>query len=127
MAILDFNLDEVPELKAVAPGEYSVSILSADERTDKNGNPGIRMVMKISGEEDVKPLSYWLSLPGDKEEGEDRNRKLRTLKRFLECFGLILPLEVDDLVGEEGWVLLSIETSDDYGDQNRIKRFLIQH
>ena len=124
--ILDYNLEDVPELKAVAPGEYSLTIINVEEKVDKNGNPGILVMMKIADEE-AKSVTTWLSLPGDDDEVEVKNRKLRNLKRFLECFSLTLPLEVSDMVGSEGWAILRLEDDEEYGEQNRIKRFLVQN
>ena len=124
--ILDYNLEDVPELKAVAPGEYSLTIINVEEKIDKNGNPGILVVMKIV-DEDAKPVITWLSLPKDDEEAEVRDNKLRNLKRFLECFSLTLPLEVSDMVGSEGWVILQLKDNEEYGEQNKIKKFLKQN
>ena len=124
--ILDYNLEDVPELKAVAPGEYSLTIINVEEKIDKNGNPGILVMMKIADEE-AKSVTTWLSLPGDDDEVEVKNRKLRNLKRFLECFSLTLPLEVSDMVGSEGWAILRLEDDEEYSEQNRIKRFLVQN
>ena len=71
--ILDYNLEDVPELKAVAPGEYSLTIINVEEKVDKNGNPGILVMMKIADEE-AKSVTTWLSLPGDDDEVEEIGR-----------------------------------------------------
>jgi hypothetical protein len=49
-------------------------------------------------------------------------------KQFATAFGLDYSRPFsweDDLVGLEGWVILGVKKSDEYGDQNNVSKYVL--
>ena len=125
---LQFNTTDVPELEVAPAGEYTVRIVKAEQR-DRRDKPGsmLALTLTLPGEANVKLLNHYQMLPDTAEGDKDKeNRVLRQLKSIGVCFGIDFNagVEPDALVGLEGRAILSIEESDEYGPQNRVKRFL---
>ena len=125
---LQFNTTDVPELEVAPAGEYTVRIVKAEQR-DRRDKPGsmLALTLTLPGEPNAKPLNHYQMLPDTAEGDKDKeNRVLRQLKSIGVCFGIDfnVGVEPDALVGLEGRAILSIEESDEYGPQNRVKRFL---
>ena len=54
---------------------------------------------------------------------------MRHFRNFAEAFGLDFsrPFDLeDDLPGKEGWLIVGIKKSDEYGDQNTVQKYLSQ-
>lgn len=125
MGILDYHLDDVPELLCVPDGQYQLEVTRAESKLDKNGNPGIQMVFSVMGQADTKRVGYWLSLPGESDDKDTANMKLRRVKAFAEAFNVTSANDNDDgFVGLSGWVVLALEEDPQYGETNRIRRFM---
>jgi len=127
MTTLKFNTKDVPEPQAVAAGEYVIRIIRAEVKARTKG-PGtmLALTFDLPGEGDTKLVNHWLMFPDTAEDEISENRVLRNLKAFGEAFDVDFEagIEVDELLRKEGKAILSVETSDEYGEQNRIKRFL---
>ena len=65
-------------------------------------------------------------LPADADDDKRRNSRLRAVKGFYEAFEVdyTKPVESDDLQGLTGWAIVVEENSDEYGTQNRVRRFV---
>ena len=121
--LLDYNLTDVPDLVVVPEGEYQIMIKSVESKQDKNNNPGMQVRLKIDGVENAKTFTTWVSLPGPSDDEDTKNDKLRGLKRFVEGFGIQMPIDMENLAGMSTMVILGVRTSEEYGDQNNIKRY----
>ena len=67
-----------------------------------------------------------MGLPGADADEKQRNNASFKIKLFLETFDLD-PKSLDDpqdLIGAEGWAILGLEESDEYGEQNFVKKFI---
>ena len=128
MSLIDVNPGEAKELVAVEAGEYEVSILSAElkESQNKPGNQMIEVNLRIEGEPLAKPLRDWLQLPNGNDDEGSKNRKLLKLSAFCKCFeyDFSAGIETEDLPGLSGRVILGLENSEEFGDQNRVRRYL---
>lgn len=127
MTTLKFNTKDVPEPQPVAAGEYVIRIIRAEVKPRTKGQGTmLALTFDLPGEGDTKLVNHWLMLPDTAEDETSENRVLRNLKAFGEAFDVDFEagIEVDDLLRKEGKAILSVETSDEYGEQNRIKRFL---
>ena len=130
-SFLDFNLDEVPELHAV-PGnrEYRLKVRDANVQESKGdqtaGQDLILMRFNIEDEPDTKQVTYPIMLPHDSLDEEQNNNRKRQLKRVVEALGLdpASGFNIEELVGEECWAILTVEESAQYGETNSIKRFI---
>lgn len=129
MSLVDVNVGEAVELKAVPNGEYEISIISAEivPVRAKPENSQIAMVYRINDEPHAQIMRDWLGLPNANSDDEQiQNRKLLRIKDFCHAFDYDTEggIETDDLPGLVGKAVLKVEHSDEYGDQNRVVRYL---
>lgn len=130
MSILDltnYNVPEAEEPTAAEAGEYEIRIIECDGvRENEAGNPYILPRFEIPSEPTSKDFTKYMALPHDDMDPKKLARTLATLKNFGAAFGIDFSrqIEFDELPGLTGWVILGVENSDEYGDQNYIKRFI---
>jgi len=125
-----WDMDKREEL-TVAPDntEKHLRIISVRKGIDKNQNTYYMPTLEIMNEPDTKDLTDFISIPD--RETMDRKAFIRAKSRlqdFGACFGADLtrafdPLE--DWQGLEGWCILGVTTSDQYGEQNKITRYIL--
>jgi len=73
-----------------------------------------------------------LVLPIPADEESKRRMFLLKAKDFSKCFAYIipplqweqLPVKLSDAVGHEGWVLVDVETSDEFGTRNTVGKYI---
>ncbi len=127
MSMLQFNVKDVREPQPVAAGEYTVRIVRAEVKPRSNGQGTmLALTFDLPGEGDARLVNHWLMFPDTATDEASTNRVLRNLKAFGEAFDVDFEagIEVDELLRKEGKAILSVETSEEYGEQNRVKRFL---
>ena len=124
MGILDYNLEDVPDLEILAPDEYQLEVVIAERKDDKNGDPGLKLALK-SDVANTSLIGHWIGLPGDSDDEDTKNAKLRKLKTFVNAFSITKHEEDEDLVGTRGFCLIGIKESDDYGKQNKVTKFVV--
>ncbi|MFH1547215.1 MAG: hypothetical protein ABIC57_01895, partial [bacterium] len=72
---------------------------------------------------------FWELADRDKLTPKETQRGIYQFGRFAECFGIDYSRPFsweDDLNGLEGWVILGLKKSEEYGDQNIIKKFVVK-
>jgi len=129
MGFLDnLNLDDVQAPNAVPGGaEYKIRIV--DVKTDpsypdgmprnKNDEPYLLPRFQILDQpNNPKEFTKYVSLAPD---------SLWKLKTFLDAFDMDTSSleQPTDMVGSEGWAILGHEESDEWGEQNFVKKFII--
>ena len=126
MSILDYNLDAVPEESTLPQGEYEVKILSAKSKDSKAGKPMLEIALGFPGEPDARSCFHYITLPAEGDEDKPINGKLRRLKGFYEAFGIDYssPVDMDTIVGETAYAIITEEEDEQYGNSNRVKRFM---
>jgi len=125
MGLLDFNLEEVPELECVPEGRYKLQIVRAETKLDSHGNPGMSLSFSIEGKPNTKRVSSWLALPGENDDADTANSKLRRIKNFVLSFGVSPSNDSDEgYIGLIGSAVLSVSETPEYGEQNVIRRFV---
>lgn len=70
---------------------------------------------------------FWDLCDRDKLDAKAFARNLTKFKNFAAAFGLDYskPFDLeDDLIGLEGWVILGVKKSDEYGDQNSVSKYM---
>ncbi len=134
-SILDIDTSDAVEPSAVEAGEYKVRItgqrkvkdengVSRVVRTGDTGNQYFIITFDIPAEEASKGFSKIFSVPTDSMEPKRRNSAKWTIEEFKRCFGL-LDLNWTTMIGKEGYVLLNKESSEKYGEQNGVVKFLV--
>ncbi len=132
MSFLNVNLNDVKDLVALPDGEYELRLYKAELKTVEKvdsvafGAEMINMAFDVPSETDAKDISHTLWLPKASDSEKDQQNALRRLKYFCDAFGIDYSsgINLDEIIGATGWALLKTESSDEYGDQNRIRRFI---
>jgi hypothetical protein len=127
MGVLEnLDLENVPELSAVAEGEYEVRIMDAGDHVSKtSGQNMIRVVLEIVGEPEAETLYHYITLPQFDDDERKKNGKLRRIKEFLSAFNLDQQSEYPEWIGLTGWALIGSETDERTGaPRNNVKRFI---
>lgn len=134
---LDFlgvDLDGIPD-QEVLPGntEAEVEVIRAEPGHNAEGKPWLRLTLRVVNVpemDDFQPANYFpfnhfLAYPSDLDDAEARIFKGRRLKQFYEAFEAPQPATSPDaFIGLRGKVILEVESSEEYGDRNRIRRVL---
>jgi hypothetical protein len=136
MALTDYSdlekeISSAPEPKTLARGtEVKVRIISVREGiSDKNDCRWYQPVFDVPADPMVTEFNdfFWdLSDAKGKIEDKQYQRTLNKFKNFAKAFRLDYsrPFSwADDLIGLEGWIIVGVRKSDDYGDQNTISKY----
>lgn len=140
--MLDFsqdNLEDGKEREAVPDGEYTLRLidwLSDDDGKikmyDKKDCPFIMPKFEIVGCEEAeysKDLMHYLKLPNSDMKKKDLNDARFHLNAFFTAFGIDHKQAIDpeSCIGLEADALLTIQDDPEYGEQNRVKRWIVSH
>ena len=123
------GIDDVPEVYIMPSGsEVEARVVSAMKKRDKNGTLFIMPFFDVPAEPDVAEFFKYIPLPTEGESEKENNNRKRTLKLFGECFSIDWSqgFEIEEIIGRTGWVLLGVSSSEEYGEQNTVKKFIIQ-
>jgi len=118
---------DAPEPKAVpADEEYKIRILSATQDMDKNQEPYFLPRFDIADQPLSKDFTKFIRIPHSGLDEKAMARARSQLRIFLECFGLPTSGQIDleDMQGKTGWAILGVEETEQYGEQNYIKKFI---
>lgn len=121
--LFDFDLDSVPNLKVLDPGEYQLRIEKAEKRKSKSGNIMIVVVFTAVNEPDADVIVDYMIIPSKTEEERTRNAKRRRLKEIVLAFGIEDYNNLSTWAGHFGYALLS-KQEDSFGVKNRVSRYL---
>ena len=133
MSILELDLDGAQEPTIVpADEEYKLRIIACDPvKEDKNGNDYIMPWFEVPDAPASKEFTKYLKLATAKNMKGLTPKQVNNLKwsnlTFLTCFGIDPKKKFkpeDDLPGKTGWAILGIESDEEYGDKNYIKKFV---
>ena len=132
----DVNFSDVVEPTTVSAGEeYRIRII--DIKTDdngelpvnKNGNRYLMPLFEIPEEVGAMNFSHYLGMPSADMDAKSSNEAKYRVQQFLKCFGFdpdSPPDDPEELVGAEGYAILGLKNDPQYGDQNTIRRFIVE-
>lgn len=127
---LDYNLNEVPDLKIARAGEAPLRCYKAEIRVSKGerslGQKMVMLSLEHATDPAIKDMNYVIMLPFQGIEEKQRIRRLNQLKEAARAFGVDYSkgINVKEFEGEEAWGVLTVENSDEYGQQNRVQRLI---
>ena len=128
--LLDIDTSDSQEPTTVEPGEYKVRITGFRKdndgkiiRTSEAGNKYFIVTFDIPDEEFSKGLSKVFSVPTLEMEAKRQNAVKWELECFKRAFGLA-EINFSNMVGKEGYAILGVSHSEQYGDQNEVKKFV---
>lgn len=128
---LEKEIANAPEPKILPRGaEVKARIIAVRTGvSDKNGATWYQPVFDVPSDPMVTEFNafFWDLSDRDKIEAKQSARNMTAFKNFAQAFGLDYSKPFsweDDLIGLEGWVILGVKKSDEYGDQNTISKFV---
>jgi len=129
---MEKEINEVPEAMVLKRGtEVKARIISIRSGvSDKNNAQWYQPVFDVPSEPLAKEFNdfFWDLADLQKLENEkQRLGSLRKFKNFAASFGLDYSRPFDweeDLVGLEGWLIVGVRKTDEYGDQNTVQKYL---
>jgi len=138
MALTDYSdleqeIKDAPEPKVLPAGsEVKARIINVRSGiSDKNDARWYSPVFDVPDDPMVVEFNafFWELADRDKLTPKEVQRGIYQFGRFAECFGLDYSRPFsweDDLNGLEGWIILGLKKSEDYGDQNTIKKYMVK-
>jgi hypothetical protein len=129
---LEKEISGAPEPKTLNVGaEVKARIVSVRTGiSDKNDCTWYSVVYDVPADPMVIEFSdFFWELDRSKLNAKQFQRSMYQFKQFAACFGVDYSRPFsweDDLPGKEGWVVLGVKKSDEYGDQNSVKRYVVK-
>lgn len=144
MALTDYSslekeITNVPEPTTLKKGtEVRARIISVrtgvvdKSESDYDGISYFSVTFDVPDEPLAKEFSDFFWDLADRDKIANISEKallgaMRHFRNFAEAFGLDFsrPFDLeDDLPGKEGWLIVGIKKSDEYGDQNTVQKYL---
>jgi hypothetical protein len=123
------GLEDAPEPKVIDAGkEAKLRIMEVRRDTDKNDKEYLMPRFEVVGEPTAMDFTDFMYIPDPGWMDEKQLvRNKDKLRKFLSAFGVDLTSTIDltsDLDGKEGWATLGVRSSDEFGDQNSIRKYL---
>jgi hypothetical protein len=130
---MEKEIKEAPEPKILAKGtEVKARIIAVREGvSDKNGAQWYQPVFDVPANPMVMEFNdfLWDPLDNAKIEPKQAARNAFRFKTFVQAFGIDLtrPFSwTDDLPGKEGWLIVGVKKSDEYGEQNSVSKYIVK-
>ena len=136
MALTDYSSLEqeimnTPEPKILAAGTTTkMRIISVRTGTsDKNGAKWFSPSFDVPEDPTVMEFNsfFWDPIDNDKLSPKQKFKNNNMFKDFIAAFGINLSRPInfeEDLIGLEGWGIVGVQKSEEYGDQNTVKKFV---
>ena len=127
MGFLDLNFDEVFEPKALTQGEYQLRVIDAGVKTSSKGKGdylGVRL--EVMNEPTAKTIQHVMMLPSSNDDIKKKNNRLFAIQSFIKACGMDpgANFNPEQLVGSTCWAILTEEADPEYGNQNRVRKFV---
>ena len=135
MALSDYSelekeISNAPEPKQLPAGsEVKARIVAVrDGISDKNDCHWHSVVFDVPEEPMVMEFNdFFWELDRSKLTPKQFQRSVYQFKQFASAFGIDFsrPFSwADDLPGKEGWLIVGVKKSEEYGDQNTVKKYV---
>lgn len=128
---LEREIEDAPEPKILPRGsEVKARIIAVREGiSDKNDAQWYMPVFDVPSDPMVIEFNdfMWDLADRDKLDAKAAQRSLYKFQKFAAAFNLDYsrPFSWEsDLIGLEGWVILGVKKSDEYGDQNNVSKYV---
>lgn len=126
---LGVNLDDVPAQHAVPGGEYQLCLVNAEvknQKPEKGDGKFIQASLEVVGYPNSKLINHVMMLPSQNDEDRKKNARLRNIGDFYKAFGIptVGKVNLASYFGNFGYGILTVEDGNEYGEQNRVKRFV---
>ena len=125
----EWNLDDSHEPIALKDGaEVILRVIEVTKSTRPETNTEYYTVrFEVPSEPLSKDITDWFDAPSLSMDPKRLNTARQKMKHFMASFDIDRTRPTDpteDWVGCEGWCVLSMRHSEQYGEQNRISKFI---
>ncbi len=125
----EWNLDDSHEPTVLKDGAEALLRIIEVVRGTSRFTEGTQYTVRfeVPAEPFSKDITDWFDEPTRGMDAKRLNDARQKMKHFMECFGIDKSRPSDpseDWIGCEGWCILSMRTNDQYGEQNRIAKFV---
>jgi hypothetical protein len=129
MPFLGLDYDNTWEPKSLPEAEYQIRVIEAkigQQKPEKGSGSFIQLRLEVLDEPEAKDFTHVMMLPGGQDDAKQRNARTRAIQNMLKTFGLDPAAvgNIEELQGRTGWAFLTEETSEEYGMQNRVRKFI---
>lgn len=128
---LEKEIANAPEPRTLPRGsEVKARIIAVRSGiSDKNDATWYQPVFDIPNDPMVTEFNafFWDLSDRDKIDEKQVARNMNAFKNFASSFGLDYSKPFsweDDLIGLEGWIIVGVKKTDEYGDQNTVSKYL---
>lgn len=127
---LEKEISEAPAPKVLARGtEVKARVIGIREGiSDKNDCQWRQVIFDVPDDPMVTEFNDFMwELDKEKLDAKQYQRSLYQFQQFAAAFGLDYSRPFDwegDVVGLEGWLIVGLRTSDDFGEQNTVKKYI---
>ena len=135
MSLVDYSemkdeINNAPEPKVLKAGtEVKVRIVKINTGISEKNDCGWKsIVFDVPADPMVKEFNdFFWNLDRDKLDSKSYERTKYQYRIFGAAFGIDYARPIDfeeELPGKEGWVIVGTKKSDEYGEQNNVKKYL---
>jgi len=129
MGLMEVDVNDAVEPIVIEAGqEVRVRVTSVRTGDDKNGKPYVMPVFEVPDEPNAKDFSDFMYSPDKgKLSAKELAKAKWKMKTFFDATGFdnSRPFDPeDDWIGLEGWVIVGVSKSEEYGEQNTIRKYL---
>lgn len=122
--IINLDFENTWEPESVPEGEYQLRVTNAELKAGKKG-PGLQLSLDIPSYPHSKDISHWFNLPKEGDDIKTINKRTRAIENCLIACGFAPgPFAPEQLIGAEPFAYLVEEEDEEYGKQNRVRRWL---
>lgn len=126
MPLLDMDLDNVIAPRILEEGEANLRVIGVEEgQSKKTGEDYLRIRLDPFEEVGANEIAVYLMLPNANNDAKTSNKRRYRIKEFMDAIGAT-SMDTDHWLGETCWAILGVQTSEEYGDQNTVKRFIVR-
>uniref|UniRef100_A0A6M3LIL6 Uncharacterized protein n=2 Tax=viral metagenome TaxID=1070528 RepID=A0A6M3LIL6_9ZZZZ len=137
MALTDYSdlekeILNAPEPKVLPAGsEVKARIIAIRSGvSDKNDVNWKQPVFDVPADPMVIEFNdfFWDLADRDKLDPKSVQRGIYKFGQLVKCFGIDIsrPIDWEQFIGLEGWVILGVKKSDEYGDGNTVKKYIVK-
>ena len=126
MTLLDVNIDEVNEPVLLPEGEHELRCTSYQDKTQGEKYPGVVLILEAQGGGELTaPIFHRVFFPRSEDDDQKQARARLDIKRLCLAFGVSgSPIDFDNFIGQSAWAYVVVKSSEQYGDNNNVKRWV---
>lgn len=125
----EWSLDDSQEPYALKDGtEARLRIIEVRKDTRDDESEYLTIRLEVPDEPYSKDVTKFLNIPSRKMDAKQLNQSRHDMKLFCQCFEVDMSRPFDpteDWVGLEGWAILGVRKTEQYGEQNTIKKLIV--